>query len=95
MQFQLQLQVDVQAHLQGWYQIVSNYVAPMATDPNCNPQDVQGALPLSGGPAVLSAYHGLRVMGMGATNWFFPVFFHRNHVVVQSCLITFNHKFAL
>ena len=77
MQFQLQLQENVQAHLQGWYQIMSQLW-------HCKPKDVQGALPLSGGPAVLSAYHGLAVMGMGATNWF-SVFFIRskslfNHV---------------
>ena len=43
-------------------------------NPNCNPEDVQGALPLSGGPAELSAYNGLGVTGMGATEWFSRVF---------------------
>jgi hypothetical protein len=55
-------------------------------DPNCKPKDVQGALPLSGGPAVLSAYHGLAVMGMGATNWF-SVFSSE----ASRCSIMFNH----
>lgn len=51
---------------------------------------VQGALPLSGGPAVLSAYHGLWVTGMGATDWFSRIFFIRTMSLlnqVYDCLI--------